>query len=242
MRYSIEPMRLEDISQVLAVERQCFPTAWPADAYRRELLENKIARYLVARLMEDQATEETMSREGSGVSPPDPIGCQSSSLTPLWKSWTSSLKQRLSPEERPLLPTARGLIVGFAGIWLMIDEVHLTTMAVRNGHRHQGIGELLLISLIESSSQKGAHAVTLEVRASNIAAQSLYKKYGFAKAGLRQGYYSDNKEDALIMTAERITSAPFQARFQRLRQVHTERWEQNGLAKGELEYNVGGMI
>jgi len=69
-----------------------------------------------------------------------------------------------------------------------------------------------------------AHTITLEVRASNTAAQSLYQKYGFTQVGLRRGYYSDNKEDGVLMSTENITSAQFQAYLNRLKQAHSKRW------------------
>jgi len=73
--------------------------------------------------------------------------------------------------------------------------------------------------------------ITLEVRASNIAAQSLYSKYGFAQVGLRRGYYTDNREDGVLMSTEDIASVPFQVRLQELKQAHSEKW---GIALGEV--------
>ena len=95
-----------------------------------------------------------------------------------------------------------------------------------------GIGELLLISAIELALSRNAHMLTLEVRKSNMPAQALYKKYGFEEVGVRRGYYTDNREDAIIMTTDRLTSAPFQALFQRLKGKHDKRW---GEARLELD-------
>ena len=106
----------------------------------------------------------------------------------------------------------------------MAGEAHITNIAVREQYRRQGIGELLLISLIDLAIELDAHLVTLEVRASNTTAQSLYSKYGFIQVGLRRGYYTDNREDGVLMSLENITSAPIQANLQQLKQAHAQTW------------------
>jgi ribosomal-protein-alanine N-acetyltransferase len=106
----------------------------------------------------------------------------------------------------------------------MVGEAHITNIAVSEKHRRQGIGELLLLSLIDLAIKLEASLVTLEVRASNTSAQSLYAKYGFVKVGVRRGYYTDNREDGVLMTLEDITSAAVKANLQRLRKAHLERW------------------
>ncbi|HEY8732253.1 MAG TPA: ribosomal protein S18-alanine N-acetyltransferase [Candidatus Limnocylindria bacterium] len=95
-------------------------------------------------------------------------------------------------------------IVGYAGLWLMVDEAHVTTFAVHPDHRRRRIGERLLQRLFEVAVVMNAEWLTLEVRASNLPAQKLYEKYGFRRAGVRRRYYSDNNEDALIMWTERL--------------------------------------
>ncbi len=118
----------------------------------------------------------------------------------------------------------RPYIVGFAGFWIMAGEAHIVNIAVRQPYRRQGIGELLLISLIELAIEMNAHLITLEVRASNTAAQGLYGKYSFTAKGLRRGYYSDNREDAVIMTVEDIDSASFQEKLKELKKAHSRKW------------------
>jgi len=112
----------------------------------------------------------------------------------------------------PSAPTMDQL-VGYAGMWLMLDEAHITTIGVRRIARGYGLGELLLQSLIEQAGEMGAQRVTLEVRVSNLVAQNLYRKYGFAEEGVRRRYYSDNGEDALIMTTGPIDSPEYQRRL-----------------------------
>jgi ribosomal-protein-alanine N-acetyltransferase len=108
-------------------------------------------------------------------------------------------------------------IVGFAGIWLMVDEAHITTFAVHPDWRRRGIGERLLVTLLDASIARHAREATLEVRLSNVPARRLYEKYGFRPVGLRPRYYSDNGEDALIMTTEPLTGPDMRARLDRLR-------------------------
>ncbi|GBD28617.1 Ribosomal-protein-alanine acetyltransferase [bacterium HR31] len=157
----IEPMRLEDIPRVLEIERQCFSTPWPRDAYRRELQENRSACYLVAR--------------------------------------------------------QNGVVVGYAGMWVILEEAHVTTLAVEPRYRRRKVGERLLAALIEEARARGARWVTLEVRRSNHAAQALYRKYGFREVHVRPRYYSDNGEDALIMWTGNIWEEPFRSQFEALK-------------------------
>lgn len=90
-------------------------------------------------------------------------------------------------------------LVAYGGIWLIIDEGHITNIAVREKYRGLGLGSKILEALIYYCKLKEIKSMTLEVRKSNIIAQNLYKKYGFVEAGIRPKYYGDNKEDAVIM-------------------------------------------
>ncbi|GAA3403045.1 ribosomal protein S18-alanine N-acetyltransferase [Paenibacillus hodogayensis] len=94
-----------------------------------------------------------------------------------------------------------GEIVGYGGMWMIVDEAHVTNIAVRTAYRGRKLGERLLIQLQSAAVFLGAERITLEVRASNTIAQRLYAKLGFIPAGLRRGYYTDNGEDAIIMWA-----------------------------------------
>lgn len=90
-------------------------------------------------------------------------------------------------------------IVGYVGIWLVVDEGHITNVAVHPDFRRRHIGEAIISTLIDVTERHGVLAHTLEVRASNIPAQKLYEKFGFTAMGVRKGYYEDNGEDAIIM-------------------------------------------
>lgn len=96
------------------------------------------------------------------------------------------------------------IVIGYAGMWLILDESHITNIAVHPEYRGIGAGNCLLEALIEICRIESVNHMTLEVRKSNVVAQNLYKKYGFAQEGLRKGYYGDNKEDALIMWKHNI--------------------------------------
>jgi [ribosomal protein S18]-alanine N-acetyltransferase len=95
-----------------------------------------------------------------------------------------------------------GQVIGYMGLWFILDEGHITNIAITPNHRGQHWGEYLMRSVMEKMVDEGMERMTLEVRASNSLAQSLYKRLGFTIAGVRKGYYADTKEDALIMWAE----------------------------------------
>jgi ribosomal-protein-alanine N-acetyltransferase len=148
VRLVVEPMRIDDIPAVHAIESASFPTPWPPYAFRGELETNRMAHYLVVR--------------------------------------------------------AGARVIAYAGVWLMVDEAHVTTFAVLPAYRRRGIGARLLSEIIELSAALGATVVTLEVRLSNAGARRLYQRFGFRPVGVRPRYYSDNGEDALIMTTDRL--------------------------------------
>ncbi|MGH2511684.1 MAG: ribosomal protein S18-alanine N-acetyltransferase [Candidatus Limnocylindrales bacterium] len=97
-------------------------------------------------------------------------------------------------------------IAGFAGLWLMVDEAHVTTFAIAPAWRRNHLAERLLVAVLDVALERRANEATLEVRLSNLAARRLYEKFGFRPVGIRPRYYSDNNEDALIMTTEPLSS------------------------------------
>jgi len=209
--YHIRRMAERDIPQALEIDLDAFPSQWPhptLSSFHHEL-RNKLARYIVI----CRGNAAAASDNGHRV-----IGLKDVLLF---------FKQLFSPDRYfgPAgSPAAGEHLVGMAGIWMMVDEAHIVTIAVRRSHSHQGLGEWLLISIIDLSMQLRAKYVTLEVRESNRTAQALYEKYGFTRAGTRRKYYSDNGEDALIMTTCELDSPSYLERLQRLRQEHHARW------------------
>jgi len=110
-------------------------------------------------------------------------------------------------------------IVAYAGEWVIMDEAHITTLAVDPNYQGHKIGERLLVAMLDEGILRGASHVTLEVRESNRAAQRLYCKYGFRNAAIRKSYYTDNGENAIVMWAEEVNTLQF---AQRLRALHQQ--------------------
>ncbi len=173
MRYSVDRMQVQDIPSIVEIERASFSTPWPAGAYVREIEDNALARYVVVREV--------------------PEGGQ----------------PRAEPRRAFQLPSfLRGgvrddpAVVAFAGLWLMIDEAHVTSVAVRPSSRGRGLGNLLMWAMFDIGVEMGAQWLTLEVRPSNAVARAMYAGLGFREAGVRPRYYTDNGEDAVIMWSE----------------------------------------
>jgi ribosomal-protein-alanine N-acetyltransferase len=140
----IEPMQLEHLDQVIAIENTSFPTPWTKNAFDYELQYNDFAHYIVALL-----------------------------------------------DERK--------VVGYAGMWVILDEAHITNVATHKEYRCRGIGMALMREMIARAVLLGAERMTLEVRPSNKPARALYARLGFVEKGVRKKYYSDTQEDAIIM-------------------------------------------
>jgi ribosomal-protein-alanine N-acetyltransferase len=184
----------EDLEQVHAIDVLSFPHPWSISTYRNELHARQHSRYLVARV---SAQLPQPSRP---------------------TTWLEQIVQHVVPKPQSAQPSImRESIVGHGGIWLSLDEGHITTIAVHPDHRGRGIGELIVIGLIDQAYDLGAQQLTLEVRVSNTNAQRLYNKYGFAEHGIRHRYYTDNNEDAVIMWTENIHSASFVERLREMR-------------------------
>lgn len=197
-------IRKEDISQVTDIDHEAFSSWWPLTNYEHEL-ENHMAHYIVACDDTEEYVEEEPEEKG---------------LSRI----TSKVKEIFNHNESIEAPQPQDKIIGFAGFWIMAGEAHIISIAVRGTYRGRGIGELILAHLIDLARSLGADVVTLEARVSNYVAESLYLKYGFKKVGIRRGYYSDNREDAVIMTTDTITSVPYQSKFKRLKQEYTRKW------------------
>ena len=103
--------------------------------------------------------------------------------------------------------TPTGDIIGFAGVWVVIDEGHITNIAVRKDYRGQGIGRLLTAGLMQYAANMGVQYMTLEVRKTNLIAQALYRKLHFIQLGVRKRYYEDNGEDALLYVCQEMPEA-----------------------------------
>lgn len=193
----LRPMEIDDIPEVMKIERISFPSTWSPSFYRREILENDKAFYFVIEEKE-KASEE-----------------QFSDLKGLKKKFLNFLGIRKRRE---------GAIIGFAGFWFVRGEIHITTVAVRPEYRGRKFGELLVSTIVDFALNKGADLISLEVRISNIRAQRLYEKYGFVKTGIRPHYY-ESGEDAYIMCLEGLRSPSFREKFEKLKSELKERFK-----------------
>jgi ribosomal-protein-alanine N-acetyltransferase len=140
----IRKMILDDVEQVVALDRMSFSLPWPVSSFRYELTENLASRCWVAEL--------------------------------------------------------DGRIAAMLVAWLIVDEIHIATIATHPDFRKQGIGEKLLSFTLQSAKDEGAITSFLEVREGNDAALMMYQKFGYVESGRRKGYYLDNGEDAILMT------------------------------------------
>ncbi len=130
-----------------------------------------------------------------------------------WPAYAFRQELEANRLARYLLVRAGDRVVAYAGLWLMVGEAHVTTFAVLPDWRRQGVGRRLMLALLDLGRELGAETATLEVRLSNLAARRLYEQFGFRPVGIRPRYYSDNNEDALIMTTDALRSRPMQARL-----------------------------
>lgn len=108
-------------------------------------------------------------------------------------------------------------LVAYGGIWVILEDSHVTTIAVHPEFRGRKYGEVMLLRLLDEAIERGASWMTLEVRESNVVAQALYRKYGFTTVSTRKGYYSDNNENALVMWAGNLRSEIYKNRLKALR-------------------------
>jgi ribosomal-protein-alanine N-acetyltransferase len=148
-KVQIRPMRLEDVPEVVAIDRVSFPSPWSEHTYRQELQQNSAAYLFTAE-----------SRDSDDM---------------------------------------RKDIIGYIGFWFIVDEAHISTLAVAPQYRRQGFGRTILDQAIRRAARLGAEWITLEVRESNLPAIALYEDFGFTMRGRRPGYYRDTDEDALVM-------------------------------------------
>jgi [ribosomal protein S18]-alanine N-acetyltransferase len=142
----IRRMTLDDVPQVVEIDRLSFSLPWPERSFRFELAENPASR-----------------------------------------GWVAEAQDRIA-----------AMLV----LWLIIDEAHIATIATHPDFRRQGIGEAVMLHSLRNARVEGARRAFLEVRAGNLGAQAMYKKYGFEVVGVRPHYYRDNNEDALLMNLE----------------------------------------
>lgn len=209
-------MTQEDVEEVSAVERRCFTNPWPVTAYRRELKNTSQNYYIVLR-DDPQADGEDQPVVSIGRNGREPRRPHRFAFWPLGHR----TGMRTPPP-----------IIGFAGMWQLLDESHVTTIGVAPEYQGRGLGELLFLELIDEAIRRRTTWLTLEVRVSNYGAQALYRKYDFTIQGRRPRYYSDNNEDAYIMWSESFRDPEYLKRIDahRRRLHHKLSFEQDASA------------
>lgn len=125
-------------------------------------------------------------------------------FTTPWSRYSFICELRDNQFSHYIVAKYMGKIIGYAGMWIILDEAHVTNVGVLPEFRGEGVGEFLMRSLIAVATERGAKKMTLEVRKSNYVAQNLYSKLGFEPIGIRRGYYLDDREDAVIMLKDLV--------------------------------------
>ena len=168
---TVEPMTMDELSEVYAIEIASYPRPWPYKCFVDELTRNKFAGYVVAR--------------------------------------------------------RQGVVRGYAGMWMIHDEGHITNIAVDPEWRRRKIAEQILVHLMERAIRRGLRSIFLEVRRYNVAAQMLYTRYGFTPVSVRERYYADNEEDAIVLRVENL------ANIETIENFKTRRAALHAALKGE---------
>ena len=149
-------------------------------------MEERVSEGLLIEFMEMKDLDEVMEVEQRCFTIP-------------WSRYAFTCELRDNKLSRYIVARHLGNIIGYVGMWLILDEAHVTNVGVLPEYRGEGTGESLMRSLMSIAKDLGANKMTLEVRKSNYVAQNLYSKLGFEPVGIRRGYYQDNREDAVIM-------------------------------------------
>ncbi len=214
---SIRRLRVDDIDQVVTIEKEAFSPLWVSSSFKRDL-NNKRANYLVACFDEEISPEEILAEIDSDRS------AQDEEPRPP-KFWSRMLgRLGISSNDKPDAVDDVFNIAGYVSVWYQGEEAHITEIAVKETLRGRGVGELLLIGSLKAAIAYGSKVMTLEARVSNFIAHRLYQKYRFNSVGIRKAYYSDNREDAVIMTTTPIDTPEYEELFTGLQSTYESRW------------------
>ena len=153
---------------------------------------------------------------------PDVHRIEAASFPMPWPDYAFRQELQTNRLAHYLVVRAGSETVAYGGLWLLVDEAHITTFAVLPVWRRRGIGGRLMVALMDLALRLNARVMTLEVRLSNRPARDLYAHFGFKPVGVRPRYYSDNGEDALIMTTEVLTGAQMTALLLKMRAKYGE--------------------
>ena len=210
---TLRRLRREDIDEVVEIEKEAFSPLWVSSGFKRDI-NNRYACYLVACLddgaPDGEANEELTVKPFTGNSS-------------LWSRLVGRIGLGAPAGRTSAAAQAEFEVAGYVSVWYQGEEAHITEIAVREILRGRGIGELLLIGSLRAAVEYGSKVMTLEARVSNFIAQRLYQKYSFKSVGIRKGYYSDNREDAVIMTTSPINTEEYRQLFEELQETYEAR-------------------
>ena len=197
--FTCREMGPNDVEQANAIEKDAFPDLFPPTSFSKELKRDR-ATILVAEVNENvTGWQELIPSEHDSISTPN-----------LYRNGYTGYGK------------GQKFLTGLLIFWEMAGEAHIMSVGVRRGFRRRGVGELLMFNCFSRCVRSAYTAISLEVRSSNKAAQKLYLKHGFLVEGIRKGYYSDNREDALIMNAREIQSPSHIQRMLDRKKTYTE--------------------
>jgi ribosomal-protein-alanine N-acetyltransferase len=195
----LKPIASQMLSAVLELDDLCFGGLWTLEGYQREL--DSPNGVLLGLFLGDS----TGGGEQRGRGAEENVNFNS-----------------------PLRPYTPAPLLSMGCFWAILDEAHITLLAVHPHYQHQGLGQAMLLALMAEACDRGLERATLEVRASNVPALSLYRKFGFKIAGRRRGYYKDTNEDALILWRGDLQDPQFQTALTSWYQFVGDRLEASG--------------
>ena len=184
----LKPLRAEQLPAVVELDQLCFGGHWTLEGYQRELA-SPMSHFLTLCLPEASTDLELPSAKR----------CEKAQFVDLELGDSDEESEVSESKTQPDLPKSAQTLVGLSCFWSILEEAHITLLAVHPAYQRQGLGQLLFWALLGLAQKRGLERATLEVRVSNQAALSLYQKFGFKEAGRRRRYYQDTGEDALIL-------------------------------------------
>lgn len=198
---AIEELTEQNLSAVLQMDKDCFGGLWTEAGYRREI-DSPNSQLLIMK-----------SASGTTEHLPEYVP----------KNAPGNMPTGSSPQ-----PFLEPKIIGIGCVWFILEEAHITVLAIQAPYRRQGLGQLLLTTLLETAIQRQSEWATLEVRLSNLPAQKLYEKFGFITIGQRKKYYPDTGEDALILWNKGLQKRSFHHDLEQLKDTTVERLNKKG--------------
>ncbi len=230
MRFlEIKPLTPEHLPDAVELDRLCFGGIWAIEGYRREL-ESPNSDLLGLWTWEGAGTHHPPPLQNrAGTHHPPPLQNRAGTHHP------PPLQNRAGTHHPPPLQNRAGthhpppLLIGIGCLWAILEEAHIIMLAIHPQFQRQGLGQALLLALLKSAHDRQLERSTLEVRDSNLAAVSLYKKFGFKEAGRRKRYYEDTGEDALVMWRSGLEKPEFQQyltveKVQMCDRLHQKKW------------------